>query len=489
MNEDQNSPNPMKGPVVNVGPYDLRSMMNGGEGAHYGLLGEQYQGDRQLYDALGYTQKLRPQHYIAKYRRGPGVATGVVDKPVHDSWAGDLKVTEADASSEEETDFERNVRQFLAGDHTRLSPIARFRAADRWARLLEYSLIFIGVQDENVTEGDSESLKNPVAEDSISSLDDIQFLSVYRQTQVDWDNTELVEDPTDPRYRLPETYSVEITDTEAVDIHHSRIIHVAENPDNDVLRSPSVFQPIYNRLEDIEKLLGGSAEMFWRAAWPGLVLTPPTDADGVPMRFDDDGKSVADQISDYRKNLNRLHKVTGNLTKLDTTVASPEDQVKVQYEDIAAAIDMPMSIIRGNETGERATSEDLSMYHEYITGRQLEHCESAILRRIIDRFLGWGAIPSTASGDAETNSYVVEWPTKGDMSEKEKAEAAHEWAQAYSKMGGGSPIEVASAGERRMKLGMDPEYGSDAPDVASAQQIAANATWVPDEFDVPRGEK
>ena len=446
-------------------------------------LGSQFDGDRQLYDVLGYEYPLRLGHYVAKYERGPGIVEGIVDKPVRDCWGDEIGVEESEDTSEDETPFEETVREILAGDYTRLPPMSRFRAADRWARLLEYSLILIGVDDDGLEEGDTDSLENPVDTDSLSGPEDINYIAFYDQRRVNWSDTRLVEGPTDPRYKLPDEYNVEISDGESVDIHHSRLLHIVENPDEDELKSKPVLKSIYNRIDDIEKLLGGSAEMFWRAAYPGLVLKPPTDADGVPMRFEDSGDSVAEQIKQYRMNLNRLHRVTGELEKLDTDVASPDDQIAVQVQDIAASIDIPMSIIRGNETGERATEQDLAMYYDYVARRMREHCENQILRPFIDRLLSWGVIPPTASGEGE--SYVVEWPSLGDPTEKEKAEIAAQWAKAFKDISAGSPNEIATAAERRQKLGMDAEYGSEAPDAPDPEDLAADSVEVPEEFDTP----
>lgn len=449
-------------------------------------LGRQYDGDRQLYDVLGYDVDLDLGHYVAKYERGPGIATAVVDKPVHDCWGGgEIEVEEAEETDVDETNFETEARKFLNGEYTRISPVARFRSADKWARLLEFSLIFIGVDDENVQEGDIGSLEEPVDEGSINDLSDINFIAVYDQKRVNWTDTKIDRDPTSTRYRLPKTYNVDIDDDTTADLHHSRVIHVVENPGENELKSPPLYRPIFNRLEDLQKLLGGSAEMFWRSAYPGLVLTPPTDENDVPMKFSDSGSSVAEQISEYRNNLDRTMRVTGNLEKLDTDVASPTGQIDVQIQDISAYIDMPMSIIRGNETGERATQEDRRMYHEFIGNRRNQHCEYQILKSVFDRLLGWGAMPSTASGDEDTNSYVFNWPTLEEQTEQEEADTASSWASAFKAISGGNPAEVASASERRKKLGMDPQYGSEAPDVADPEELAAQNLEVPEDEDVP----
>ena len=488
--DDNGGLDAIKGPKVNTTQiHDLTNVQRPRQGAYYpgqgilgsgfrgyaAQLGSQYDGERQLYDALGYTKTLKIQHYVAKYERGPGIARGIVDKPVHDCWGDVPEVLEAD-ETEGETDFEKEARRFLNGDYTRVKPSVRFRNAHRWARLLEFSLILIGVSDENVTGGEPNSLENEVATDSIDSLDDIDYLAVYDQRRISWDETDFVDDPTDARYNLPEKYSIDVgRDDGNIKVHHSRIIHTVEGPDSDELRSDPIYKPIFNRLEDLQKLLGGSAEMFWRAAYPGLVLTPPTDADGVPMRFDDDGESVAHQIAKYRQNLDRMMRVTGNLEKLETDVAEPDKHVAVQIEDISAHVDIPMSMIRGNETGERATTEDKQMYAEFIARLQREYCVEQVLEKIFDRFLDWGVMTPTESGDENRNSYEIEFPTFEEPSEKEMAETAEIWARAFNTISGGEPETVASVAERRkVGLGISEEYGSEAPDAADPEALAAD---------------
>jgi len=492
---------PFKGPVVNTSQVHTLNSLN--NGVHtpptnatglesFGwrrLLGQQYGSQRQLYDALGYERQLRVAHYIAKYNRGPGIARGIVEKPIMDCWSGELKVVEAEETSEDETEFERVSREFLQGRYTRIKPSARMRSADRWCRILKYSLILIGVQDSALEEGRPSSLSNAVDDSSVNSMEDIKYLSIFDERDVDWSEITLDKDPTSERYLLPETYNIDFgDDVGSQDVHHSRLLHIVEEPDKDELKSPSVYKSIFNRLEDLEKLLGGSAEMFWRAAWPGLVLTPPTDADGVPMKFEDDGQPIHEQIRKYRMNLDRVHQVNGNLEKLDTQVADPLNHVMVQYQDISSDIDIPMSILRGNETGERATAEDRQMYNDFIFTRRVEHCEEQIVRGLYDRFLEWGAMPETQSGENGISVYKTIWPPTEQLNRSQEADVALKWAQAYQTASGGEPLKVATAAEIRKKvLELDPEYGSEAPWI-NPQELAAGQLEVDEDaedFDVP----
>jgi len=57
-------------------------------------LGMQYNGDRDLYAALGYPLQMVYSDYAAKYKRHE-VAKAVIDRPVEATWAGDLILEES----------------------------------------------------------------------------------------------------------------------------------------------------------------------------------------------------------------------------------------------------------------------------------------------------------------------------------------------------------------------------------------------------------
>ena len=56
-------------------------------------------------------------------------------------------------------------------------------------------------------------------------------------------------------------------------VHASRVIHVAEDILDDEVYGIPRLEPLYNYLDDLLKVVGGSAEMFWLDAKRRLVFS------------------------------------------------------------------------------------------------------------------------------------------------------------------------------------------------------------------------
>lgn len=443
------------------------------------VLGESYSGDRDLYEALGYVKDPTFAHFEARYLRG-GAAKALVDKPAKDAWGERPDIADhASESDDETTAFETQARDFLDGEYTREKPLAAFETVHRMARLGEYALLFLGFDDAAVADATdpTDALADPVDEASLDSLDDINYLAVYDQDDAPDDGIDWVEDPTDPRFNQPESYNVDFgRGRGSARIHHTRVIHVAEDA-LDGLFSPSVLLRSLNRLDDLEKILGSSAEGFWRNAYQGLVVSPPESA-ARGQSLSEAGKALHDQIKRYRHNVSREIFTSGDVETLSVNVPDPEAHLKGQYAEIAAGHDIPQSMLRGNETGERATGEDKAMYYDYIARIQRQFCEVHVLRAVLDYLRDLGLLP-----DPDGEGYDVEWPPLAELSEKEEAEIRNMNAQAVERLSGGMPSEFGTLAERRALVGWDPEFGAEVEDAPATQPTPEGDDGEADEAD------
>lgn len=491
-------------------PYD------GGRNIRDGLWTEQYDGQRDLYEALGYTENPSYKHFKARYRRG-GTAAALVDKPATDCWGERPTIEdtgEADDDDEADTPFEKAAEAFLRDattpwgsggtparettpgfdvDHSS-GPMEVAQRVDRMARLGRFGLLFIGFADDPAESGE-DALAEPVDVDTIglqdgddpeAALGDVAYLSSYDEGRVDWSVTTqdyLDDDPTSPRYGWPEHYLVELTESgELVQVHHSRVLHVVEDPMlGTELTSDSVLRRSLNRLDDLEKILGASAEAFWRSAYQGFVVSPPDNsaAGRGTGNWQDEGEQVHKQMQAYINNWERTIFSNGDITQLDADVVSPGDHVDSEYREIASGHDIPQSILMGNETGERATQEDRAMYHEFIARRRRQFCEQAILRPLINRLIAFGILPEPVGG-----GYDVEWPALAEMSEQEEAEVFTTMMQGFNRGTGGSPSRALSADEVRQFADMAPGLGSEVDDDGAEPATAADFDVAEDDPEV-----
>jgi hypothetical protein len=264
----------------------------------------------------------------------------------------------------------------------------------------------------------------------------LNYIQCYGSSAATIDKTN--EDATDPRFGMPEIYQIspatlttataqKITSQTSLKVHWTRIIHLVEdNLESEVIGTPRLQVP-YNRLKDIEKILGGSAEMFWRGARPGYQASIDPDAN-----WDIDDPSLAEmreQLEEYENNLRRMLFTQGiDLKAIEMQIANPLDHLKAQLEDVAAATNIPLRILVGTEEGRLAGAQDSEHWDDYVSGRRREWAEPVVIRPFIDRLIKFKALPEPQEGN-----YNVIWPDLRTPSDKEKAEVGRIRSEALNK--------------------------------------------------------
>ena len=368
----------------------------------FSRLGYQYDGDRDIYEALGYKLVLDASDYYAQYSR-QDIAKAVINKPVAATWRGDLTISES--TDDEETELEKA----WADMERRLSIKSKFARLDRLVALGHYGVLLLGFDDvqnevdffREVIPGRELLYVKPLTETSSQ----IQY----------WE-----EDTSSERYGLPKQYQISIiqpggSSSRLISVHHSRIIHVAGEDllENEIEGTPRL-EAIFNRLKDLEKIVGGSGEMFWRGARPGYQGKVDPEFNMTQETID----GLKDQISEYEHNLRRIMVNQGvDLQALAAQVADPTAHVEVQLQMISAATGIPKRILTGSERGELASTQDRENWFDMIESRRQEFAEPRVVRPFIDRCIEYGALP-----EATLEGYGVEWTSLYEQSDKDKAE-------------------------------------------------------------------
>ena len=391
-------------------------------------LGETYGGDRNLYEALGYKTSLSYVDYLRKYQR-QDIAQRIIDAYPDATWHGKPIITD-DEDPKSKTKFDKAVDAL----HKSLNIFTYCTRVDKLSRIGQYAVLFLGFDDAQ------EKMTMPAGKSKgLLYLQPYSFEHATIKTYVT--------DAKDPRFGLPEMYQLHVQDVAGKSavgtpgsttyrktttptqsgldataasgtmlVHHSRVLHVAGGLlESNVFGTP-VLESIFNRLEDLEKLLGGSAEMFWRGAWQGLGLEMDKDASMTPAQID----ALDDTIDNYTHKLTRVLKVQGmEIKDLAPNISSPRDAVDVQMDMIAGAKAIPKRILTGSERGELASSQDVQAWNTRVDERRTDFAEPEVLRKLVDRFIEVGILPKPAGGD-----YVIQWPLLAALSPKEQAEVA-----------------------------------------------------------------
>lgn len=369
-------------------------------------LGIQYGGDRDLYQALGYKIVLTYPDFLAQYTR-QDMAKAIIDRPVKATWQGQLELVESQQA--EKTEFEQAWYDL----NKELKLRSLLSRVDRLTGIGRYGILLLGLDDVKDREGFVKPIKvgkrkllyvKPFGEQSalISSFDG---------------------NPESPRYGLPLIYHLQVADytsgisgtssavSISVDVHYSRVIHITDdNLESEVYGIPRL-EAVFNRLQDIEKLVGGDAEMFWRGARPGFQgLVDPNFVMTEQTKID-----LKDQIDEYEHNLRRILVNEGvDLKALAQQIADPANHLDVQLTCLSAVTGIPKRILSGSERGELASTQDSGEWKTYVQSRREDHAEPHIIRPFVDRLIELNILPTPQE------DYMIDWLDLFSISEKER---------------------------------------------------------------------
>jgi len=362
--------------VVNMKDGDARELMalasSISRAALSSQLGKTYGGERDIYAALGYSLNLTFEDYFGRYKR-QDIAKRIVKAPVAASWRKKPMVSEA---AENETAFEKDWSELL----TTTKVFHYLSRIDVLSGIGEYGVLLFGFDD-------SEDLVAPV-----ESAKSLLFLRPYSQLNAevsDWDM-----EISSPRYGLPNIYTLKpaMADRKSAQhlkVHHSRVLHVAEDCDEDDVFGTPRLKIVYNRLQDLELISGGSAEMFWRGAFPGLGFSMDKD-------FQMDTQTAADlrtEVEEYMHGMKRYLRLQGiDIQQLTPQVADPSNHAAILLDLISGATGIPKRILVGSERGELASSQDENNWNSRVDERRMDHVEPMILRPFIDKLIDVGVL-------------------------------------------------------------------------------------------------
>lgn len=369
---------------------------------------QQFGGSRDIHQALGYKNDITYEDYLARYSR-QDIAKAIIDRPVQATWQGRVELVET--NDEKKTEFEK------AWDNLdkEVGLKSRLARADRLTGIGQYGVLLLGLDDTK----NKDDLKRPVR----AGTRKLKYIKPFGEGTAKIASH--IKDPSDSRYGYPEFYNVEIVDlatksSQTIQVHHTRVIHLTDNPLESEIYGTPRLQAVFNRLMDIEKIAGGDAEMFWRGARPGYHGKLDPDYQMTETTKED----LQDQVDEFEHNLRRILVNEGiDFEALAQQIADPEAHVKVQLQLISAETGIPQRILVGSERGELASSQDRSEWLTFIQARRQEHCEPRIIRPLVKKLIELGILP-------KVEDYTVMWADLFAQSEKARVEIGKDRALA-----------------------------------------------------------
>ncbi len=218
---------------------------------------------------------------------------------------------------------------------------------------------------------------------------------------------------TNPRFGQPVMYLITLNDPleqhsgvglplATVRVHWSRVIHVADNLGSSEIFGVPRMRPVFNRLLDLAKLYGGDAEMYWRAAFPGLSIETHPQLGGDVII---DQTGMRDMMDNYWNKLDRGITLTGMTAKsLAPQVVDPTPQITAAINAICIQLAIPLRIFMGSEQGKLAADQDSNTWNtKRVPERRKGYVTQRIIIPFIDRLILIGVLPEpTTKGKKPT---------------------------------------------------------------------------------------
>ncbi len=390
----------------------------------------------------GYPDTIDIKCYKDMYER-EGLGAKVVSFMPGESWA--INPTIQDNEKATESDFDITWKK-LEKDFNIYQYCERI---DVLSGIGSFGIMLLGIND-------SKDLKEPVdginetGEKSGNKKYELLYLRTFDQSLVKVQTSEA--DKKNPRFGQPTMYSLEFDITndgtanstkQTVQVHWSRVIHIADNRDSSETEGRPRQKQVWNRLLDIRKVLSGSGEMFWKGGFPGysFKVDPDLAADATI-----DSDAVKQEMQDYSRGLQRYIALTGiTVESLDPQVADPKGHLDAQVKYIALSLGVPYRVFIGTEEAKLASSQDMKTHNKRVTKRNKSYVSPLVIRPLIDRLIVFGILP-------EAEEYFIIWPDLNAPSDEEKAKIGLTKTEAMAKYVAADVAQIMSPKQFFIKI-------------------------------------
>lgn len=400
---------------------------------------------------FGYPENLTFNDLYRMFRRN-GIASAGVNKTILKTWQQSPWLLEkerdgSEGTTKKETPLEADLRQRFED----LRLWQNLAEADRRSLVGRYAGLILRLAD-------GATFDQPVGRVG-GGLDGIVELIPSWEGQLEvaeWD-----QDQRSPTYGEPTMY--QFTEAAVGDSKVKRLARI--HPDrilvwsaDGTLDGESYLGPGYNDLMTLEKISGAGGEGFWKNAKSAPVLEVDKDADILSMAstMGVQPEGIADamneQVEAFQQGFDKLLMLKGIQAKtLSVNLPSPEHFFGVALQSFAASIMMPVKILVGNQTGERASSEDAEDWAQTVMSRRATVVIPNIMA-LVKRLERFGILPE--------KDWFLDWQDLTEASMGEKIDRASKMADVNQKMSGSGEI-VFTGDEIRAAVDLEPLSDAD----------------------------
>jgi hypothetical protein len=250
-----------------------------------------------------------------------------------------------------------------------------------------------------------------------------------------------------PRFGLPEMYKITLSDqniqrgTNDVEVHWTRLIHVAEDTlEDDVFGRPAL-ERVWNLLIAIDKIGHGSAEMFWQNVAGMIHLNVDADVEVEPGSLSALSKKVEEALHGVRR---LIQTRSADLDIVGGGTPDPRGAFIVLSSLVAASTRIPKRILFGSEQGQLASGMDEMNFLGRIIERQSSFAEPQIVRAFVDRLMLVGAL--------KEQEYEIVWPSLLQLTDLQEAEILERRARSLRNISDAGVMPPVTEEEMRVKI-------------------------------------
>lgn len=194
----------------------------------------------------------------------------------------------------------------------------------------------------------------------------------------------------------------------------------------------SFLEPGYNDLISAEKIIGAGGEGFWKNAKSGLSLEIDKDAkiadmaSAMGVEVTEVVDRMDEQVESFNKGFDKTLLLQGITAKpMQVTLPSPEHFFAIALQSFAASIQMPLKILVGSQTGERASTEDAEEWAKTAMSRRADTVIPNIMT-FVRRLVRFNILREAA--------WHLDWADLTETSMTEKVTLADKMADVNQKM-------------------------------------------------------
>lgn len=380
------------------------------------------------------------------YRRN-GLAKAAINKTIDKTWQTQPFLLEkprdgTDGKKRDETPLELEIRLKFG----KLRAWQRLMEADRRSMVGRYAGVIMRIAD-------SQPFSAPLVR--AAGLDALKGLIPAWEGQLtvaEWGS-----DPTADDYGEPTMYQFNEANMEGTTpgarqflVHPSRVILWSEDG---TVRGTSSLEAGYNALSTLEKVSGAGGEGFWKNAKSAPVLTidPLARLDQMAKAMGTTVEKMADlmdeQVEGWQRGFDRSLLLQGMKAEtLGIVLPSPEHFYNIALQEFAASYSMPLKILVGSQSGERASTEDASEWAQTNMSRRDNETIPNIML-MVDRFVEIGVLPA--------KDWTIDWADLTEANMEQKIDRAVKMADVDTKLQG-SGEWVFRPEEIRSTVGLEP---------------------------------